>query len=62
MSLQGWQMEYRNELDHDIMVKWLVTKLGNFYVDIELPDGSAHQEDYTLIRAHEHDLIPLKPE
>lgn len=55
-------IEFRNDLDIPIAVRFLVTKMSNFYVDIEKLEDAAEDKDYTIISSHSHDIISLQPE
>ena len=55
-------IEFRNDTGLDISVRFLVTKMGNFYVDIGDKFEAEDYKDYTLIKDKSYEVIELQPE
>ncbi len=54
-------IEFRNDLSIPIAIRFLVTKMGNFYVDIEELEPE-YDERFTIIPSHNFDIVALQPE
>lgn len=55
-------IEFRNDLDVPIAIRFLVTKMGNFYVDIEKLEDASNDKHYSIISSHNYDIVELQPE
>ena len=55
------RIEFRNDLPIPISIRFLVTKLGNYFVDIEEAETETDAR-FTIINKHDYDLVEVQPE